>query len=152
MHEAGIPGIAFSGATGSQTAWNASSTLPHYSQVYADLAVNLTGSLVASGKPYLPDDIWLNVNFPSVSDECSIPEDFAFVLSRIHVPVPLITPKDVEVCGSSRLPSEIAVSLTSGCYASVSVGVASDKNDADADATMQAVVLKKLDSLLTCLP
>ncbi|KAJ6112372.1 hypothetical protein N7512_007696 [Penicillium capsulatum] len=150
VHEAGIPGIAFSGATGSQTAWNASSTLPHYSQVYADLAVNFTNALVASGKPYLPEGIWLNVNFPSVSDECSTPDDFAFVLSRIHIAVPLITPGDVEVCGDSRLPSEIAVSLASGCYTSVSVGVASNKEDAN--ATMQAAVLKKLGSLLTCLP
>lgn len=150
VHEAGIPGIAFSGATGSHTAWNASSTLPHYSRVYADLAVNLTNSLVASGKPYLPDDIWLNVNLPAVSDQCSTPDDVAFVLSRIHVAVPLLTPNDVNTCQSSRLPSEIAVALTSGCYASVSVGVASNKDDAN--ATMQAVVLKKLGNLLTCLP
>lgn len=150
-HEAGIPAIAFSGATGSQTAWNASSTPPHYSQVYADLAVNVTNSLIASGKPYLPNDVWLNVNFPSVSDkECKAPADFSFVLSRIHVAVPLVTPDDVKTCGGSRLPSEIAVSLASGCYASVSVGVAGNKEDAN--ATTQAVVLKKLNNLLTCLP
>lgn len=72
------------------------------------------------------------------------------MLSRIHVAIPLITPDDVTTCGSSRLPSEIAVSLTSGCYASVSVGVADTKGDAN--ATMQGVVLKKLSTLLTCLP
>jgi hypothetical protein len=107
--------------------------------------------LVATGKPYLPSDVWLNVNFPSVSAaQCSSPENVAFVLSRIHVAVPLITPDDVTTCGSSRLPSEIAVSLTSGCYASVSVGVASTKEDAN--STIQAVALKKLSKLLTCLP
>ncbi|KAJ5433630.1 uncharacterized protein N7458_012786 [Penicillium daleae] len=148
-HNAGIPAIAFSGATGSQTAWNASATYPTYSQVYADLALNLTDHLVAAGRPYLPNDIWLNVNFGAVLSECRTAEDFSFVLSRIHVAVPLITPDDVTTCGSSRLPSEIAVSLTSGCYASVSVGVAGTKGDAN--ATMQGVVLKKLSNILTCL-
>jgi hypothetical protein len=90
------------------------------------------------------------VNFPAVSSECSKAEDFSFVLSRIHVAIPLITPDDVTTCGSSRLPSEIAVSLTSGCYASVSVGMADTKGDAN--ATTQGVVLKKLSTLLTCLP
>lgn len=56
-HNAGIPAIAFSGATGSQTAWNASASYPHYSQVYADLALNLTNHLIASGTPYLPKDV-----------------------------------------------------------------------------------------------
>lgn len=72
------------------------------------------------------------------------------MLSRIHVAIPLITPDDVTTCGSSRLPSEIGVSLASGCYASVSVGVAGTKEDAN--ATMQGVILKKLSPLFTCLP
>jgi 5'/3'-nucleotidase SurE len=148
-HTAGIPAIAFSGSTGSQTSWN--TTRPLYSDVYADLATNLTNQVVAAGKPYLPNDIWLNVNFGSVSDsECTNSEDFSFVLSRIHVAIPLITPDDVTTCGSSRLPSEIEVSLASGCYASVSVGLASSKSDAN--ATMQGVVLNKLGNFLTCLP
>ncbi|KAJ5633448.1 hypothetical protein N7490_009787 [Penicillium lividum] len=148
--KAGIPAIAFSGATGSQTAWNASSTFPHYSQIYADLAVNVTDTLVASGVPYLPDSIWLNVNFPSVSDsECTNLDDFKFVLSRIHIAVPLITADDVTTCGSSRLPTEYKVALTSGCYASISVGLASNK--LDANATMQEVVLNKLSGILSCL-
>ncbi|CAI7616857.1 unnamed protein product [Penicillium glandicola] len=145
---AGIPAIAFSGATGSQTSWNTSR--PHYSDVYADLATNLTNQVVAAGKPYLPDDVWLNVNFGTVSDsECTNPADFSFVLSRIHIAVPFITPDDVTTCGGSRLPSEIEVSLASGCYASVSVGIAASKSDAN--ATMQGVVLQKLGTLLTCL-
>ncbi|KAJ5833965.1 hypothetical protein N7474_002276 [Penicillium riverlandense] len=150
-YDAGIPAVAFSGSSGSQTAWNASASLPHYSDVYAALATNLTDHLIAAGKPYLPSDVWLNVNFPSVSDsQCSRPEDIAFVLSRIHIAVPFITPDDVRTCGTSRLPSEIAVSLASGCYASVSVGVASTKEDAN--STVQAVALKKLSKILTCLP
>ncbi|CAG7962054.1 unnamed protein product [Penicillium nalgiovense] len=143
----GIPALAFSSASGSPTSWE--SPRPAYSEVYADLATNLTNQVIAAGKPYLPDDIFLNVNFGKVTDECASPADFSFVLSRIHVAVPLITDDDVTTCGDSRLPSELEVSLASGCYASVSVGIASEKKDADAE--MQGVVLKKLGNLLTCL-
>lgn len=148
---AGIPTIAFAGVSGTQTAWNTSS-LPLYSQIYAALATNLTNHLLASGTPYLRQDIWLNVNFPRVTDDkCSSVEDFKFVLSRIHIARPLITVDDVEICGKKRLPSELEVLfLTPGCYASVSVGIASEKTNAN--STMQGVVLEKLGGLLSCLP
>lgn len=150
--KANIPAIAFSGSTGTQTAWNVAGGAPAYSEVYADLAANFTNSLIASGLPYLPQGIWLNVNFPAVSDtSCSSLDEFDFVLSRIHTAVPFITPDDVDTCGSTRLPTETdVVGTTSGCYVSVSVGDASNKMDAN--ATSQEVVLKKLGGLLTCLP
>lgn len=149
-HNAGIPAIAFSGSSGSQTAWNTPS-VPLYSQIYAELSRNLTDSLLASGTPFLPNDIWLNVNFPEVNDtSCNNVGDFGFVLSRIHDAIPGVTLDDVETCGSRRLPTESTVVGTPGCYASISVGTASDKQDAD--STMQGVVLNKLGRLLTCLP
>lgn len=49
-----------------------------------------------------------------------------------------------------RLPTETTVVHTAGCYASISVGEAVLK--ADANATSQAFVLKKFGSLLSCLP
>lgn len=144
-HDAGIPAIAFSGKTGSATAWDAAT--PHYGEVYAELATRFTNRLVASGTPYLPQDVWLNVNFPSVSDSsCTSPDDFHFVLSRLHF---TLADDDVETCGSTRLPTETHVIESSGCYASVSVGMADDKKDAN--ATTQKVVLDKLGSFLTCL-
>lgn len=144
----GIPAIAFSGTSGSQTGYTAPATT--YVTVYADLSTNVTQSLVASGKPYLPPNIWLNVNFPAVSSSsCSSPTAFKFVLSRING-ASSSTAEDVETCGSTRLPTETAVVGTAGCYASVSVGNAVDKTDAN--ATEQAVVLKKLQSILSCLP
>lgn len=146
----GIPGIAFSGTTGTQTAWNAIPSL--YEEVYADLSTNVTQTLVASGKPYLPADIWLNVNFPAVNTTaCSSPSDFKFVLSRIYSAVPIITPSDVVTCNNGgRLPTETTVVDTSGCYASISVGEAQAKTDAN--ATSQAFVLNKLSGILSCLP
>ena len=149
-HTAGIPALAFSGKTDSPTAWNASSTYPLFSQVYSDLATEVTSQIVQSGTPYLPKDVWLNVNFPEVSDsKCSKAEDVKFVLSRIFDHT-FVSGDDVETCGNEQLPSETDVVNTDGCYASVSVGNADDKRDAN--ATMQAVVLDKLGDLLTCLP
>ena len=144
----GIPAIAFSGSTGSQVAWTTATQT--YQTVYANLSTNVTQTIIASGKPYLPANIWLNVNYPTVSSiTCSSPHDFKFVLSRINTASSSTAP-DVKTCGSTRLPTETSVVDTSGCYASISVGVASTK--ADANATEQAVVLGKLKSILSCLP
>ncbi|OCK76346.1 putative acid phosphatase [Lepidopterella palustris CBS 459.81] len=143
---AGIPAIAFSGSSGTQTGWTAPT--PLYSSIYADLALNLTSTILASGTPYLPAGIFLNVNFPEVSSgSCGDVGEYKFVLSRIFTAI--LAPDDVSTCGSTRLPTESDVVGTSGCYVSVSVGDASMKTDAN--ATMQAVILGKLKSLLSCL-
>lgn len=119
--------------------------------VYADLSTTVTQALVNSGKPYLPSNVWLNVNFPEVNAQCSKPSDFKFVLSRINIAVPFVTPDDVVTCGNDgRLPNENDVIDTNGCYVSISVGDAGDKTTASVAA--QRVVLKKLRSILSCLP
>lgn len=149
VKEAGIPAIAFSGGSGTATAWDSSE--PLYSRVYAELSTRVTDQLIASGTPYLPPGMWLNVNFPEVGgSSCTSPDDFHFVLSRLFPAVPLVTDEDVETCGSKRLPSEREVVGTSGCYASVAVGMASSKEDAN--ATMQGMVLDKLGDFVSCLP
>lgn len=120
--------------------------------VYADLSTHVTQALVNSGAPYLARNVWLNVNYPAVSDSaCSSVSDFKFVLSRINTAIPLITPDDVKTCGNGgRLPTETTVVGTDGCYASISVGVADTK--LDASAKQQRAVLNKLKSTLSCLP
>jgi len=58
-------------------------------------------------------------------------------------------PLDVAVCGRTRLLAETdVVDGSGGCYASVSVGVADSK--LDANASVQAVVLGKLKGVLSC--
>lgn len=144
----GVPGIAFSGTTGSQVAWTTATQT--YQSVYAALSANVTRTLVASGAPYLPGGVWLNVNYPAVSSTtCSSAASFKFVLSRINS-ASSSTPTDVETCGSDRLPTETKVVGTSGCYASISVGIASSKGDAS--AANQTIVLGKLKTILSCLP
>jgi 5'/3'-nucleotidase SurE len=142
-----IPAIAFSGKSGDPTAWNKPSPLS--SKVYADLALNVTSTIVASGTPYLPADVWLNVNFPEVtSSKCSSANQFKYVLTRINSGI--ISAPDVNWCGSTRLPTESDVNSNSGCYVSISVGDANDKTTIDAER--QAQVLPKLRSILSCLP
>ncbi|KAK3374570.1 survival protein sure-like phosphatase/nucleotidase [Podospora didyma] len=149
VREEGIPAIAFSGESGGTLAWN-TVPIPARSLVYASLATILTKAIIASGKPYLPEGVWLNVNFPEVTTTCAQPSQFKWALSRIN-PGFLSLP-DVSQCGSSRLPTETDVRDKAGddCYISVSVGDAADKSTASADK--QAVVLQKLKSMLTCLP
>lgn len=142
----GIPAIAFSGSTGSQISFT--DPTPLYAQVYADLSVNLTTTILESGAPYLPDGVWLNVNFPDVSaGKCDDVSQFKFVLSRIYPGI--FSAPDVETCGSNRLPTERTV-VDKGCFVAVSPGESSDKTTANAE--MQAVVLQKLSGILSCLP
>lgn len=146
-HDARIPAIAFSGASEGTLAWDVS-PVPDRARVYAQLAAFITDVVASSGKPYLPDDVWLNVNFPRVTEECASFDDFKFVLSRINSG--LTSPRDVDWCGSTRLPHELFVSNTRGCYVSISPGDASDKTTVNDER--QAVVLDKLRHILTCLP
>lgn len=141
-----IPSIAFSGASDGTIPF--SDPEAPRSKVYADLATTLTNAVIDSGKPYLPEDVWLNVNFPKVAGQCTEVSQFKWVLSRINVGI--FSEPDTEQCGGTRLPTETSVLETDGCYISVSVGDANDKTTAPAEK--QAVVSEKLQSILTCLP
>lgn len=144
---AGIPAIAFSGWSGDPTAWN--TPTPLHSKIYADLALNVTSQIIKSGAPYLPEGVWLNVNFPKVSEtRCNTVNRFQFILTRINLGI--FSSKDTEWCGTDRLPTETEVILKSGCYASISVGDAEDKTTVD--AARQKLVLAKLKPILSCLP
>jgi hypothetical protein len=117
--------------------------------VYADLSLIITQTVLASGAPYLPSGIWLNVNFSPVSrGKCTKTGDFGFILSRIY-PNPF--GGDIEICDNGGyLPTETTVMKTSGCWVSVSVAVARTK--LDAGTSNQVIVLNKLGGILTCLP
>lgn len=143
----GVPAIAFSGITEERGAWDALPA-PAAGGVYADLALNLTGAIVAGGAPFLPAGVFLNVNMAGVQGACTDAGAFEFVLSRINIPT-VLSSGDVETCGRAWLPWEKDV-VDAGCFVSVSVGTCGDKTDADEGS--QGVVLEKLGGLLTCLP
>ncbi|KAF1929995.1 acid phosphatase precursor [Didymella exigua CBS 183.55] len=145
-----IPAIAFSGSSGNPTAWN--QPTPLYSSVYADLALNITSTIISSGKPYLPDNTWLNVNFPAVSStKCNNVNQFKFIFTRIHSGL-IGSAADITVCGTTaRLPweADVAVLRASDCYVSISPGDANDKTTAP--AAQQQIIYDKLKPILSCL-
>jgi 5'/3'-nucleotidase SurE len=148
-HDRKVPAIAFSAASDARRSFAAGPPSAE-GLVYAALATKLTTALLAGGPPYLPPDVWLNVNFPKAEGACADPAAFKFVLSRINPRIPLITPDDVQQCGSRALPHEQEVFDRGGCLIPVSPGSALDKTTADPED--QAVVYQRLKSILTCLP
>lgn len=148
--EAGIPALAFSGRTGSPTAWN--EPTPLHSRIYADLALNVTTTIINSGKPYLPANTWLNINFPTVEEgTCDNANDFSYIFTRINSG--LLSKRDADWCGSTRLPWEADVILRKGssCYVTISPGDVEDKTTIN-DAAVQQQIIDKLKPILSCLP
>lgn len=144
----GIPGIAFSGITTGNLAWD-TEPVPVRSTLYAELALVVTDAVLAAGTPYLPDDVFLNVNMAAVEGNCTEASAFSYILTRINTPSILST-SDTPLCGDTWLPTETDVMDDGGCYVSISVGTCSDKTDSS--AADQLTVVNKLGSLLSCLP
>lgn len=147
-HDFGIPTIAYSGGDGARHAWD-TQPVPRPAEVYAQLATNLTNFVLSTAKPYLPTDVILNVNFPKVTDtECSDPSQFSWVLSRVNPGI--FSKKDVQWCGSDRLPTELSVYNSGKCRIPVSIVDARDKTTVN-DVGVQQQVLDKLKPILSCL-
>ncbi|KAJ7737894.1 sure-like protein [Mycena maculata] len=145
----GIPSAAFSGASGDEVSYTTLITSPTSTDsesalIYSALTVKLLDVLLTSSAPVLPSGVSLNVNYPSTTD-CTSADAFKFVLTRIYLD---LFATDVETCGTDRLPTESDVVAMPGCFASVSVFDASSK--LDSDAATQAIVLAKLQSILSC--
>jgi 5'/3'-nucleotidase SurE len=152
--ERGIPALAFSG-WGNGTGWN--EPRPLFSKLYAAAAVKLINHLTAGRRPYLPSDTWLNVNFPHYnSTGCSRVSDVKFVLTKIGHYEPSSSPDNADntdndkACGPSQLPTDLAIVLGHGCYASITVGDAVTKKEAS--PSIQRQVVEKLSGLLTHRP
>jgi len=141
----GIPSIAFSGKSGSFVSYTTiePGDVP---SIYAAVSLKVVETLIAAGAPFLPPGIGLNVNYPAATGACTDPSAYKFVLTRI-LPDPTAT--DVTTCGTDHLPDESTVeSSTTTCQSTISVFNATGKVDVGADT--QAVVLKKLQSILSC--
>lgn len=150
---AGLPAIAFSGSSKRTGPWQEDHDDEHSADneglVYAHLAARLIDQLISSGPPpYLPRNIFLNVNFPDVRDECSHPDDFHFVLTRID-PSPL-EEGDLEWCDSRRLPLESVVLKSPGCF--IPVSIADAKTKRTPHDHRQDVVMQRIAGIIACLP
>lgn len=145
----GVPAIAFSGHNAEWKAYWEDPTPA--SIVYNELAMVVIEELIKSGKPYLPDDTYLNVNFPRLRDECRRAEQFRFIITRVNEP---FFKTDAEWCGATYLPCELSV-LDSGapfpmpCTVTISPGDAHSRDTQD-DHAKQAIVMEKLKNLVEC--
>lgn len=155
VEQAGIPAIAFSGLSdqdvglqGGNAAWN-TTPVPTNSLVFADLALNLTSRLIASGAPYLPNGTYLNVNFAAVTaTSCTSASAYQWVYTRVY---PDLLADDIELCGSDTLPQETTVVHSDdGCYVSVSAASCSDKGTASKE--VQQAVYDKIGDMFVCKP
>ncbi|KAF2749522.1 5'/3'-nucleotidase sure [Sporormia fimetaria CBS 119925] len=138
VKHANIPAIAFSGAK-------------HHSvsRTNADLSLKIINQLLASGKPYLPDGVWLNVNFPHGARQCS-PDEYKFILTRVSPNHSSTWGPDVEWCDNNgSLPSEKMVANLERCY--VAIGVGNARYVTTSDAARQEMVLGKLAPALSCI-
>ncbi|PSS30862.1 hypothetical protein PHLCEN_2v2589 [Hermanssonia centrifuga] len=152
----GIPSIAFSGSSSSTAheGWTALYNIPPSSSILAAQAYSFaTATFLSSffsqpsSSPLLPPGVTINVNFPTLTDECTA-SDIQWVFTRS---LPSIFSNDVVVCDNGgKLPTEGDV-IAAGCFASVTV------LDADTKLTvgkeLQADVFARLSGLgFVCLP
>ncbi|KAF1914001.1 survival protein sure-like phosphatase/nucleotidase [Ampelomyces quisqualis] len=147
-HEEKIPAISFAGATGALTSWNAPT--PSYSMIYAQLAENITSTVVRGGKPYLPSNTYLHVNFPRVTDErCNALSDFKFVLTRSRLGRGLHT----RWCKRWGFPLETDVMRERGdeCFVTISPGHA-NRQLSGPGVLAERKIIQRLGPILVCLP
>ncbi|KAF1915205.1 hypothetical protein BDU57DRAFT_557400 [Ampelomyces quisqualis] len=152
-----IPAIIFAGASGEPTPWNGPVDL--HSKIYADLAMNITASVLQSGKPYLPPDTILHVRFPQIeSHRCNDARDVEFILTRFTPPF-ANDGDDVEWCGHRLLPWDTIVAIfdrfrdpdtRQGCYATISI-MNTEMGPVN-DVAIQQQIINKLRPVLSCLP
>lgn len=148
--KSGVPAIAISASSGpGPMAYDPSGNkTTNEAKLYAELSSRLVNAVVKGGAPFLPNMTFLNVNLPAMSETCKTADDFKFVLTRVSFGV--FSGADATVCGTDRLPNELAVYNRKDCFIPVSVADANDKTSAYPDA--QAAVAKSLDGFLSCLP
>jgi len=156
---AGIPAIAFSGASGTQISYVDPPSNATYAQVYAELSARFTHQLlegaradVLLGGRILPQNIWINVNFspsPSTTNSgaCTKSASYKYIFTRINNST---TPgSDLNICGNrGTLQTENEIMAKEGCWVTVSVGEAVGKMDVDKD--VQRGVYEKVVGLLSC--
>ncbi|KAG8901692.1 hypothetical protein FRB99_005164 [Tulasnella sp. 403] len=135
---AGIPGIAFSAANDTRHSF-ADNVPGDASHIYSALSIKLVNTLVASGKPYLPPGVALNVNLPLPTDQCNDASKFSFAMTKIS---PL-------AAGTKCNDVGIATEDDSANRACV-VTISAMKNKLDVSTTVQAQVQAKLGSILSC--
>lgn len=151
----GIPAIAFSAPHAKPVDeylqdWE---TMDHIHPVYAQLANRVVEEVIGSGKPYLPEGVYLNVNFPLIREECQTPDKFRFIITRVHMKVP--SSRDEPWCGKKQLLSEVDIldyhKILFGMPCTVTITPVDAKDRSTINQHWkQRVVMEKLMDLVEC--
>lgn len=142
------PAIAFAWPGMGTMKWEPDKPVPPRMKMYQELAQNLTELVVAGGRPFLPDNTFLNVNFPPLGAPCNDTRAMQYVLTRrdlddqgYHV--------YFDHCGTRRLPTDRELyQHLGGCYASITVMTATHSKTASEG--ILRIMREKLNPLLTC--
>ncbi|UNI18523.1 5'-nucleotidase [Purpureocillium takamizusanense] len=148
----GVPAIAFASAQDGQSfAWNDTSA-PAYTRIYPELAARLVEEIVAAGPPYLPEGVFLNVNFPPLTDKCDHPDKFKWVMTHRPSGWNFWGPRVVNCGKKTRLPDDgIGIRRPEKCYISVTA-VDSWYMETHPAPLVHYNLLKKLEHLWYCTP
>lgn len=145
-----IPALSVFGSDTAQVSFTTLTTNPNTvatkaALLYADLTTLISATLWNSGAPFLPPDIVLIVNLPSIAS-CPSVSNYTFVLAKITTAdVP-----SVQTCGRTQLPVASQVAVMKGCF--ISVNAINATASADAGVDTQQEVLDRLGGLIGCLP
>lgn len=99
-------------------------------KIYARLVNQMVSTLVESGRPLLPENVWLSVLTPDIEERLPKTSDFKWVLSQLNPDKTLITDrvgdpphddKTLDKCDLEKLPEEEEV--LKGGYGRISVSI-----------------------------
>lgn len=157
VNKHGIPTIAFSAVHPEREDFN--DWLPDWKKaehghiVFTELANRVVEEIIGSGKPYLPDGVYLNVNFPKIREQCQTADKFRFIITRVHMKLP--SHRDELWCGKKKLLSELDILDYNDAFFGMPCTVTITPVDARDRTTVnqhwkQRVVMDKLMGIVEC--
>ena len=148
----GIPGIAFSaGKEKESMAWDAPEAVENH--VYAELAAEVVDAIVTHGKPYLPKDVFLSVNFQTYNNEtCNHPSVYHWGVARLGPSLfrDLVGPPDVKWCQRwLDWDAELMDYKSPNCWVSIGIGENRARTTTN-NRRKQRAVIEKFKRKLSC--
>ncbi|KAJ6447171.1 PQ loop repeat protein [Purpureocillium lavendulum] len=149
-----VPAISFSVPARRQAMWLWNETAPPVSaSVYAELAATLIDHLAESagdGKPLLPWQTYLNVNFPVRTEACEKASDFKWFFAGASPPDFPPRAAEVKWCGNTAWQPEYEVlGYREECRISVAISDGADMTDRN-DRETRSDLVTRLAKLIKC--
>ncbi|ETS76128.1 hypothetical protein PFICI_11515 [Pestalotiopsis fici W106-1] len=140
----GIPTIAFSGAAWGVMRYDKPPTYRH--SLYNDMAYQFTQALLTGGKPYMPQNTFLNVNFPNwQNNDCNETSKWEWFLTRLDTDREG-NMADWEYCGTDQN----FLQFDTHCSITITLLEATSKKNAGVEE--QRFMRNRLKNMLACPP